>query len=295
MEHEEEEEEEVEEEEALEGYDADYREGEESLQEETDYRRRVEEVEEDSKKEKKLWSLKECDSLASITDEDDIDEDYTETSEPLLAHPLNLPYARMPRPKFFTNDENIEYVLQSLRKRAPSPIRHVSPRRFDFRAEREKRFGEELRENEIRNDLVESANRISGELMQMVENGVETDRMIGSLVLRLILEEVVLTIDFVDHGIDVRTFLTIATTIALRELKISWPGESNDRKFDENSESLFSPRVVVVVVVVVVIVVLVERSKHFKINAAYPGLQPNARIPLQVEEPQKPLDRYRDT
>ncbi|KAI4502344.1 hypothetical protein M0802_002256 [Mischocyttarus mexicanus] len=153
-----------EEDDALEGYDADYQEGEEIFLEETDYRRRVKE--DDSKKEKKLWSLKECYSIVSITDKDDIDEDYMETSEPLLAHRL-----------------------------------HVSSEKFDLCLERKKIY-EELGENEIKNDLLESVNRISRELMQMVENGVETNKMIGSLVLRLILEEVVLTIDFVDHEED---------------------------------------------------------------------------------------------
>lgn len=80
------EEEEEEEEYPLEWYDADFQDSEENLEEKRDYRRR--QVREDSKEEKKLWSLKKCDSLASITSEDDIDEDYTETSEPLLAHPL---------------------------------------------------------------------------------------------------------------------------------------------------------------------------------------------------------------
>ncbi|KAK2585543.1 hypothetical protein KPH14_010185 [Odynerus spinipes] len=219
-------------------YDADYQEWEGSLEEETD------EMDyqgwwEDSEKEKKLWWLKECDILASITDEEDIDEDYTETTKPLLAHPLTIPYARTPKPRFVSTDENVKYILETLPRRPPSPVRHVLPLRFDLRAAMEGLREEKSRENEIRNYLRESKNRISGELMQMLEDGVEADKMIGSLVLQLILEEVVLTIDFVDHGIDVHTFLTIATTMALRELKISCPSEPSYSSLDENWESFF--------------------------------------------------------
>ncbi|KAF7403730.1 hypothetical protein HZH68_006524 [Vespula germanica] len=230
----EEEEEEEEEEYPLEWYDADFQDSEENLEEKRDYRRR--QVREDSKEEKKLWSLKKCDSLASITSEDDIDEDYTETSEPLLAHPLILPYARTPRPRYFCNDENVEYVLKSLQRRPPSPERHILPKRFDLR--KEKRRLEE--QNKIKNYIRRSKNRIFHELVRMIVKGVEVDTMISSLVLQLILEEVVFTAEFVDNNVDVHALLAMVTTVTLEELEISWLNESSDSRFDENLKSFFS-------------------------------------------------------
>ncbi|KAF7400313.1 hypothetical protein HZH66_005497 [Vespula vulgaris] len=192
-------EEEEEEEYPLEWYDADFQDSEENLEEKRDYRRR--QVREDSKEEKKLWSLKKCDSLASITSEDDIDEDYTETSEPLLAHPL-----------------------------------HILPERFDLR--KEKRRLEE--QNKIKNYIRRSKNRIFHELVRMIVKGVAADTVISSLVLQLILEEVVFTAEFVDNNVDVHALLAMVTTVALEELEISWLNESSDSRFDENLKSFFS-------------------------------------------------------
>ncbi|KAL2726484.1 hypothetical protein V1478_006762 [Vespula squamosa] len=227
-----------EEEDLLEWYDADFQEREENLEEEGDYRGR--QVLEDSKEEKKLWSFKNCDSFAFITSEDDIDEDYTETSEPLLAHPLILPYARTPRPRYFSNDVSTENVLKSLPRRPPSPERHILPGRFDLRKEK-KRFEEERKKNDVKNYVRESKNRIAQGLMEMIVNGYEVDTVISSLVLQLILEEVVFSIDFVDNDSDVHSLLTIATTVVLEELKISWLSDSTDSRFDEESKSLLSP------------------------------------------------------
>lgn len=70
---------------------------------------------------------------------------------------------------------------------------------------------------------------------------VEADVATSLLVLQLILEEVIFTIDFADHDdIDVHTLLRMVTTIALGELRIPWLGESSDSRFDENSKSFLS-------------------------------------------------------
>ncbi|EFN81956.1 hypothetical protein EAI_11663 [Harpegnathos saltator] len=221
-------------------------------EDETDYQER-DDAEEDEGGER---ASARCGSSLSSDEIEREDQGAADTTDPLLAHELLVPYSCMPRPRLSRAiGEDAEYTITALPRRPRSPVRcgrvivasigviqfgvstdyahfdrlhfvhqlpfprHILPGRFDLRP----RTAELLKRRGVaraRRYLWETKVRISQSVKQLSTGDVDRDSIICTLLLQALCEQVTLTAAGANTATDVRTFVNAAIIWALADLRI---------------------------------------------------------------------------